>query len=68
VNPCGWEFFEEQVFYSLEEIDMPVDVVEVFRTAQVEPDIACRPSRSGQRCPGSRWGDFQRKSGRLPNR
>lgn len=40
VNPRGGELFGEHVFHSLAEIDMPVDVVEVFRPAQEAPEIA----------------------------
>jgi uncharacterized protein len=40
VNPRGGELFGEHVFRSLGEIDVPVDVVEVFRPAQEGPEIA----------------------------
>ncbi len=40
VNPRGGELFGERVFRSLVEIDIPVDVVEVFRPAQEAPEIA----------------------------
>lgn len=40
VNPRGGEIFGEPVFRSLAEIDVPVDVVEVFRPAQEAPQIA----------------------------
>jgi uncharacterized protein len=40
VNPRGGELFGERVFRSLVEIDVPVDVVEVFRPAQEAPEIA----------------------------
>ena len=40
VNPRGGEIFGEHVFRSLTEIDVPVDVVEVFRPAQEAPEIA----------------------------
>ena len=40
VNPRGGELFGEHVFHSLIEIDVPVDVVEVFRPAQEAPEIA----------------------------
>jgi predicted CoA-binding protein len=40
VNPRGGELFGERVFRSLTEIDVPVDVVEVFRPAQEAPEIA----------------------------
>jgi uncharacterized protein len=40
VNPRGGELFGERVYRSLTEIDVPVDVVEVFRPAQEAPEIA----------------------------
>ena len=40
VNPRGGELFSEHVFRSLTEIDVPVDVVDVFRPAQEAPEIA----------------------------
>jgi len=40
VNPRGGEIFGEHVFRSLTDIDVPVDVVEVFRPAQEAPEIA----------------------------
>src|SRR3989442_10228364 len=40
VNPRGGELFGEPVFRSLADIDVPVDVVEVFRPAQEAPEIA----------------------------
>jgi uncharacterized protein len=40
VNPRGGEIFGEPVFRSLAEIDVPVDVVEVFRPAEEAPEIA----------------------------
>src|SRR5207248_9732084 len=40
VNPRGGELFGEHVFRSLSEIDVPVDVVEVFRPAEEAPEIA----------------------------
>src|SRR2546421_8061155 len=40
VNPRGGELLGEPVFRSLAQIDVPVDVVEVFRPAQETPEIA----------------------------
>ena len=40
VNPRGGEIFGEHVFHSLTGIDVPVDVVDVFRPAQEAPEIA----------------------------
>jgi predicted CoA-binding protein len=40
VNPRGGELFGEHVFHSLTQIDVPMDVVDVFRPAQEAPEIA----------------------------
>ena len=40
VNPRGGELFGERAFRSLAEIDVPVDVVDVFRPAAEAPEIA----------------------------
>lgn len=40
VNPKGGELFGETVRTSLAEIDVPVDVVDVFRPAEETPGIA----------------------------
>ncbi|HKD74955.1 MAG TPA: CoA-binding protein [Ktedonobacterales bacterium] len=40
VNPRGGEILGEHVYRSLREIDVPVDVVEVFRPAEEAPEIA----------------------------
>jgi predicted CoA-binding protein len=40
VNPRGGEILGEPVFRSLTDIDVPVDVVDVFRPAQEAPAIA----------------------------
>ncbi len=40
VNPRGGELFGEPVFRSLAEIDVPVDVVDVFRPTEEAPEIA----------------------------
>ncbi len=40
VNPRGGELFGERVNRSLAEIDVPVDVVDVFRPTQEAPEIA----------------------------
>jgi predicted CoA-binding protein len=40
VNPRGGEVLGEHVYSSLDEIDEPVDVVDVFRPAEEAPDIA----------------------------
>ncbi|HEX8098834.1 MAG TPA: CoA-binding protein [Actinomycetota bacterium] len=40
VNPRGGEILGERAFTSLAEVDVPVDVVEVFRPAEEAPRIA----------------------------
>lgn len=40
VNPRGGVIFGERVFRTLTEIDVPVEVVEVFRPAEEAPEIA----------------------------
>ena len=40
INPRGGQLFGERVFRSLAEIDVPVDVVDVFRPADEAPEIA----------------------------
>jgi uncharacterized protein len=40
VNPRGGELFGERVYTSLTEIEVPVDVVDVFRPAEEAPEIA----------------------------
>ncbi len=47
VNPHSSELFGEHVFRSLSEIDVPVDVVEVFRPAQEAPEIARQAAEIG---------------------
>ena len=40
VNPRGGEILGEQAYTSLREVDVQVDVVEVFRPSEETPDIA----------------------------
>jgi predicted CoA-binding protein len=40
VSPKGGEIFGERVYTSVSEIDVPVDVVDVFRPAEEAPGIA----------------------------
>jgi predicted CoA-binding protein len=40
VSPKGGEIFGESVYTSLKEVDVPVDVVDVFRPAEEAPAIA----------------------------
>ncbi len=47
VNPGAQEILGEQAYPSLEEIDAPVDVVDVFRPAEEAPDIALQAVNAG---------------------
>jgi len=49
VNPRGGELFGERVRGSLAEIDVPVDVVDVFRPAEEAPEIARQAVAIGAR-------------------
>src|SRR5262249_46213497 len=49
VNPRGGELFGERVYGSLAQIDVPVDVVDVFRPAEEAPAIARQAVASGAR-------------------
>jgi predicted CoA-binding protein len=40
VNPRGGELYGERVYTSLTDIEVPVDVVDVFRPAEEAPEIA----------------------------
>ncbi|MCA1840393.1 MAG: CoA-binding protein [Actinomycetota bacterium] len=40
VNPKGGEILGEKVYGSLDDVDIPVDVVDVFRPAEEAPGIA----------------------------
>ena len=40
INPRGGQLFGERVFHSLAEVDVPIDVVDVFRPAGEAPEIA----------------------------
>ena len=47
VNPRGGEMFGEQVRTSLTEVDVPVDVVDVFRPSEETPEIARQAAQIG---------------------
>jgi uncharacterized protein len=47
VNPKGGEILGEKVFASLQEIEEPIDVVDVFRPSEETPDIARSAVRAG---------------------
>jgi predicted CoA-binding protein len=47
VNPKGGEIHGERVYGSLDEVDVPVDVVDVFRPADETPDIARQAVKLG---------------------
>jgi hypothetical protein len=47
VNPKGGEILGERVYRSLHEVDIPIDVVDVFRPADETPDIAHQAVSAG---------------------
>ncbi len=47
VNPHGGKIFGESVYRSLADIDMPVDVVDVFRPSNETPEIASEAVKIG---------------------
>jgi EmrB/QacA subfamily drug resistance transporter len=47
VNPKGGEILGERAYRSLEEIDVPIDVVDVFRPPEEGPAIAAQAARLG---------------------
>jgi uncharacterized protein len=47
VNPNASEIFGVKAYAGLDEVDVPVDVVEVFRPAEEAPDIARTAVRIG---------------------
>jgi uncharacterized protein len=49
VNPRGGEIHGERVYRSLDEVDVPVDVVDVFRPADETPEIARQAMKVGAR-------------------
>ena len=65
VNPRGGEILGERVYRSLDEVDVPVDVVDVFRPAEETPEIARQAADLEGRCQGAvaPGGDRVRGSG-----
>jgi predicted CoA-binding protein len=49
INPRGGELFGERVYRSLPDVDVPVDVVDVFRPAEEAPEIALQAAAVGAR-------------------
>jgi predicted CoA-binding protein len=47
VNPKGGEILGEKVFASMQEIEEPIDVVDVFRPSEETPDIARSAAQAG---------------------
>lgn len=47
VSPKGGEIFGERAYTSLDEVDEPIDVVDVFRPAEETPDVARQAAASG---------------------
>jgi uncharacterized protein len=66
VNPRGGELFGEHVFRSLIEIDVPVDVVEVFHPAEI-PEIARQAVTIGAKVLWLQLGIVSEEALRLPH-
>jgi predicted CoA-binding protein len=49
VNPRGGELYGERVYTSLDQIDAPIDVVDVFRPSEEAPEIARQAAAAGAR-------------------
>jgi predicted CoA-binding protein len=47
VNPKGGEILGERAYRSLDDVDVPVDVVDVFRPAEETPEIARQAVKAG---------------------
>jgi predicted CoA-binding protein len=47
INPRGGEILGEKVYESLDKVDVPIDVVEVFRPADETPAIAMQAAEIG---------------------
>jgi uncharacterized protein len=47
VNPKGGEILGEKAYRSLDELDVPADVVDVFRPSEETPDIARQAVKLG---------------------
>ena len=47
VNPKGGEILGEKVYTSLEQIEEPIDVVDVFRPSEETPDVARQAVKVG---------------------
>jgi predicted CoA-binding protein len=47
VNPKGGEILGERAYRSLDEVDVPIDVVDVFRPAEETPDVARQAVKAG---------------------
>ena len=56
VNPRGGTLFGEHVYRSLDEVDVPIDVVDVFRPADEAPGIARRAVALGAGVLWLQWG------------
>jgi predicted CoA-binding protein len=68
VNPsqAGKTILGERVYSRIDEIDHPVDIVDVFRPSAEVPDIAHRQSRSKPKCCGSSLALSARMAARSP--
>ena len=65
VNPRGGEILGERVYESLSEIDVPVDVVDVFRPPDEAPEIAREAVRIGAKVLWLQAGIQSEEAGRI---
>jgi predicted CoA-binding protein len=49
VNPKGGEILGERAYRSLDDVDIPIDAVDVFRPAEETPEIAREAVKAGAR-------------------
>lgn len=56
VNPRGGTLFGEPVYRSLDEVDVPIDIVDVFRPAGEAPGIARQAAALGAKVLWLQWG------------
>ncbi len=65
VNPRGGEILGERVYESLSSVDVPVDVVDVFRPAEEAPEIAREAVRVGAKVLWLQAGIRSEEAGRI---
>jgi predicted CoA-binding protein len=65
VNPKGGEILGERAFPSLDEVDVPIDVVDVFRPAEETPEIARQAVKAGAKVLWLQEGIVSEEAGRI---